>query len=148
MPDPDEQLQRRLREELDQVQPLHSTARYQAVRARPLTLRVAPAAVAAVLLACLGLVAYSGSPNPTVWTQHVVTVIHPPVASPTAAPTPVQRPASPATHHESPEQHESPKPSQSPEHHESPEPSGEHSGDGSGDGSSSGSSDSGDAERS
>ena len=145
MSDPDEQLQRRLREELDRVQPLHSTPRYLSARHRPAILRVAPAVLAATVLAMLGLTTYTRSLNPVVWTQSVVNVVHP------TTPTPQQQ--TPAEHHqspepsespeshesqepsqkpepsESPEPRESPEPSGSPEPHESPEPTGEHSGD-------------------
>ena len=157
MPDADEQLQTRLRDELDRVQPLYSTPRYLSARHRPAILRLAPAVLAATVLAMLGLTTYTRSLNPVVWTESVVNVVHP------TTPTPQQQ--TPPEHHqspepsespesrespqpsekpepgESPEPHQSPEPSGSPEPHESPEPTDGHSG---GDHTS----DSGDTERS
>jgi outer membrane biosynthesis protein TonB len=141
MRDPDDQLWRRLLAELDRVEPPWSSPRYLTAKTRPVLWRLTPAALAVAIGGIVALSAYAGSPNPVVWTQHVVTVVHPPEASPT--PTPAQRvsnptPSEPPEQDESPEpspppeQHESPQPTQSPEPHESPEPSGEHSGSDSG----------------
>jgi outer membrane biosynthesis protein TonB len=132
----DPRLEQRLRDELDGVQPRFSSPRYLSARRRPAVLRAAPAVLVATVIAMLGLTAYAGSPNPQVWTERVVNVIHP--TSP--SPLPQQSPAheqSPEPS-ESPEQHQSPEPSEkpepsespgaqeSPEPHESPVPSGSH----------------------
>lgn len=161
LPDADDELTRRLREELDRVEPRFSSPRYLTAPRRPSAWRLAPAALAAAVLGMVGLAAYSGSANPVVWTEHVVTIMRPAAASPT--------PTKPAEdeHHEtpranpaeSPEPRKSPEPSGSAEPRESPEPgqspqpepSDDHSGSGSsgdGDGSSGGTSDSGDDGRS
>jgi uncharacterized membrane protein YgcG len=134
-------LERRLRSELDRVQPRFSPPRYLLATRRPFIWRLAPAALAASLLGILSLSAYAatGSPNPVVWTEHVVTVIRPNPATPTPVTSPTQHRGGPAT---TPSQHDanerSPEPSGRPEPTEqpepkSPEPSGEHSGGGSGD---------------
>jgi uncharacterized membrane protein YgcG len=162
MPDAEEQLRRRLHAELDRVQPPHTTPRYLAAPRRPVILRLAPAVLVATVAGILGLSVYAGSPNPVVWTEHVVDLARPspsPEIQPTPAPrTPTSRPSQKPEQHDSPEPSEKPEPTQSPEQHESPEPSDGHSGDGtSGDGGSSGgggssgdggTSDSGDGERS
>ena len=152
----DPRLEQRLRDELDQVQPRFSSPRYLSTRHRPAILRLAPAVLAATVLATLGLTAYTRSVNPVVWTESVVNVVHP------ATPTPQQ---TPAEHHESPkptespERHQTPEPSEKPEPHESPEPSGspephespepsDGGGGSSGGGGSDGTSDSGEGERS
>jgi outer membrane biosynthesis protein TonB len=154
-------LEKRLRDELDGVQPRFSSPRYLATKPRPAIWRLAPAALAASIVAILGLSFYAetGSANPVVWTRRVVTVLQPPASSPAPSerresPAPAQTPE----RHESPEPSEkpepgeSPEPAQSPEANESPEPqsspepSDGHSGSDSGSGSGSGSgSDSGDS---
>ena len=149
MPDADEELRRRLREELDRVRPLYSQPRYLSFRGRPLAWRLAPLVLASAMLAIVGLTAYAGSPNPVVWSQDVVNVVHPSESTPTptqapSEPTEKPEPAENAEPTESPEQHESPEPSQSPEPSGSPE---QHEGGGD-DHSDSGSSDSGGHERS
>ncbi|HKW60226.1 MAG TPA: hypothetical protein VJR46_10805 [Candidatus Dormibacteraeota bacterium] len=123
MPDADDELRRRLREELDGVQPRYSAPRYQSARGRPRMWRLAPAVLVATIVAMLGLTAYAGSPNPEVWTQRVVNIVHPTVASPSPELTPAQQPQNPEPS-EKPEQHESPEPSESPEPKESPESTG------------------------
>ena len=107
-------MEERLRRELDAVQPQFSSPRYLTHVRRPVAWRLAPAALAAALVGIVGLAAYSGSPNPAVWTQHIFSVGH------EASPTPNEL-ASPKS---SPVERESPEPSESPEPHESPEPSG------------------------
>ena len=126
----------RLRRELDAVQPKFSSPRYLTHVRRPVAWRLAPAALVAALVGIVGLAAYSGSPNPAVWTQHIFSVGH--QASPTPSvpastkpsPTPVERESPEPS--ESAEPHESPEPNQSPEPRESPEPSGGGSESGSG----------------
>ena len=158
MRDADDELRRRLREELDRVEPSFSSPRYLAAHPRPVAWRLAPAVLAVAMLGMLGLTAYSGSPNPVVWTERVVTVIQSTQASPSPnqAPeqhrdTPRANPTNASDRHESPEPaespepHESPKPSESPEPHESAEPADDHSGSGTSGG---GTSDSGDHVRS
>ena len=127
-------LRDRLRRELDRVQPRFSSPRYLAARRPRIMWRLAPAALAAAVVGMLALTAYAGSPNPVVWTERVVTVIHPAAASPTPvqAPdehrqTPRPNPAATPDRHESPEPKESPEPRDSPEPGESPEPSDDHS---------------------
>jgi outer membrane biosynthesis protein TonB len=143
MRDPDDPLWRRLLAELDRVEPRWSSPRYLTAKTRPVLWRLTPAGLAVAIGGIVALTAYAGSPNPAVWTQHVVTVVHQAQASPTPTPTPAQpvsnpTPSEPPEQHESPEpsqppeQHESPEPTQSPEPHDSTEPSGEHSGSGSG----------------
>jgi len=155
MPDADDELLRRLREELDRVRPRFSSPRYLTTSARPLAWRLAPALLAVAAVGMLGLTAYSGSANPVVWTERVVTVIESTQASPSPNQAPERRTETPRANateasdrHESPEPAESPEANASPETHESPEPSDDHSGSGtSGDGSG-GTSDSEDPTRS
>ena len=153
------EFERHLRGQLDRVQPRFSSPRYLAGAGRP-ALRLAPAVLVLSLVAILGLSAYvaTGSPNPVVWTEHVVTVIHPNPASPTPSASPqeqrggtVATPSQDQNHKTTPEPAdraeptERPEPAGQPEPAESPEPT-DHSGDSSaghsGDGLS-GSSDSG-----
>ena len=139
LPSDDEQglspeLEERLRRQLDRVQPLHTSPRYATVRKRAIALRLAPAAIAVTLLSLLALSAYAetGSPNPVVWSQRVVTVVAPPKASPTSTQvppaihheSPTARPSKAPEHPESPQPSERPEPTESPEPRESPEPSG------------------------
>jgi hypothetical protein len=141
-----------LRAELDRVRPRFSPPRYVAPH-RLGAWRLAPAALAIGVAGILGLTAYAatGSPNPAVWTEHVVTVIHQAPSSPTAEPTqpssepkaappvaPKQtktpQPPEQAEPTEQPEPTNRPEPSESPEPSHSPEPSGGgHGGSGSGD---------------
>ena len=137
-------LERRLRRELNRVQPRFSSPRYaSAAHARVRAWRVAPVALGVSLVSILALSAFvaTGSANPVVWTQRVVTVIesNPP---PTSEPSPAQPKAAPpegAAH--TPEQQapatsepregsETPEPGRTPEPTESPEPSDSHSGSG------------------
>ena len=145
------ELEERLRGELDRVQPRYSSPRYVAASRRPIIWRVAPAALVVGVLGILGLSGYvkTGSPNPVVWTERVVTVVHPNTASPAPGRSPGEHESGPATtpaHNpehkaspaptEKPESGQSPEPSGSPEAHESPESSNDHSGTGTGSGSS------------
>src|SRR5256885_16182744 len=65
---------RRLRGEMDRIEPRFSSPRYLGASRRRVTWRLAPAALALSLVAILGLTAYAatGSPNPVVWTEDVV----------------------------------------------------------------------------
>ena len=136
-------LVRRLRGELDSIRPRSSSPRYL-TQGGPVRLRIAPAVLAVSLVAilALSLFAATGSPNPVVWTERVVTVIHPNAATPTPSATPQEhRGAPPATpsqqgeHNSSPEPSEraepteQPEPTGRPEPAESPEPAQSHSGD-------------------
>jgi hypothetical protein len=80
----------RLRNELDRVQPLYSSPRYLSPSAvvRVAAWRLAPVVLAVALTGILGLTAWAatGSTNPAVWTERVVTVIHPALPSPTSEP--------------------------------------------------------------
>ena len=135
-------LQRRLRRELDRVQPRFSSPRYLShPRQHVGTWRFAPVALAVSLAGILALSAFvaTGSANPVVWTQRVVTVIE---ANPTQnpQPSPVERKAAPATlathqpEHLAPstsepaEPAETPEPRRSAEPGESPEAGDHHSG--------------------
>jgi hypothetical protein len=141
-------LERRLRSELNRVQPRFSSPRY-ASAAHPAvrTWRLAPVALGVSLVSMLALSGFvaTGSANPVVWTQRVVTVIesNPP---PTSEPSPAQPKAAPQAGAEhTPEQQapatsepregsETPEPGRTPEPTVSPGPADSHSGsDGSGD---------------
>jgi hypothetical protein len=136
----------RLRAELDRVQPRWSSPRYLAP-ARIRAWRLAPAALAVALTGLLGITAYAatGSANPAVWTERVVTVIHPalpsstpestqppivPRAGPPVAPihAATPEPTEKAEPTEQPEPTNRPEPSDSPEPRGSPGPPGDHSG--------------------
>lgn len=121
----DDELRSRLRVELDRVQPLHSTPRYEAVPNRPIAWRFAPAVLVASVISMLVLTFYvaTGSPNPADWGHDVVTIINSSSTTPTPTQVPTIRPTPP-----------SPKPTQKPAEHESPEPSDDHSGEGHGGG--------------
>ncbi|HKB18290.1 MAG TPA: hypothetical protein VKF28_04590 [Candidatus Dormibacteraeota bacterium] len=124
---------RRLRFELDRVQPPWSSPRYLGPARRFGAWRVAPAALAIALTSLLGLTAFAatGSANPAVWTERVVTVIHPapPTPTPEVTPSPAQpRGAPPVQPTEKPEPSDRPEETSSPEPIESPEPGGNHSG--------------------
>ena len=141
-------LERRLRRELNRVQPRFSSPRYaSAAHPRVRTWRLAPVALGVSLVSILALSGFvaTGSANPVVWTERVVTVIesNPP---PTSEPSPAQpKAAPPAGAAHTPEQRapatsepregsETPEPGRTPEPTESPEPSDSHSGsDGAGD---------------
>jgi hypothetical protein len=144
--------ERRLRGELDQVQPRISSPRYLTAGIRPPVRRFAPVALAVSVVGILALSAFAatGSPNPVVWTEHVVTVIHPNPSSQPPSPSPDEHQGGPGAtpsqegeHRGSPEPSERAEPSQQPEPSESAEPnegpehgasptsSDDHSGDGS-----------------
>ncbi|HET7419950.1 MAG TPA: hypothetical protein VFL27_06180 [Candidatus Dormibacteraeota bacterium] len=121
----------RLRAELNRVQPPYSSPRYLvSARHRVAVWRVAPAALAAAIVGMLGLTAYAatGSPNPVVWTQQIMTRIQPNSAPESTPATPGFTPTSravppapaPPTHEaeptEQPEPSEEPQASPSPEH--------------------------------
>jgi hypothetical protein len=143
------EFERRLHRELDRVQPRFSSPRYLTATRRPIAWRLAPVALVISLVGILGLSAYAatGSPNPVVWTEHVVTVIRPSTATPTPVTSPdghrggpAATPSQHSSNERSPEPSERPEPTDSPEPKESPEPSGDTSGGGSTDRSGSGTS--------
>jgi len=126
----------RLRSELDRVQPAWSSPRYLGPARRFGAWRVAPAALAIALTGLLGLTAFAatGSANPAVWTERVVTVIHPaaPTATPESTPSPTQPQAAPPVQPtEKPEPSDRPEQTSSPQPIESPEPGDDHSDSGS-----------------
>jgi hypothetical protein len=93
----------RLRAELNRIQPRFSSPRYLSPDAHRIgTWRLAPAGLALGIIGILGLSAYAatGSANPVVWTQRIVTTIEPnvvePPPTPTSNPTPTQRGVAPA----------------------------------------------------
>lgn len=142
---------RMLQAELHRVRPLYSTPRYLSEAHPRLRLwRFAPVALAMSLAGILVLSAFvaTGSANPVVWTQRVVTVLESnPTPTPEAAPAqPKAAPQTGATHapehqapatsqppegSETPEPGETPQPDRSAQPTESPEPSDNHSGSGS-----------------
>ena len=114
----------RLHRELDRVQPRFSPPRYRSAGPSLVrTWRFAPAALGVSLVSILALSAFlaTGSANPVVWTQHVVTVIE---SNPTPSPeaSPVQPKAAPQVGPVHVPQHQAPVTSQPPEHSETPEP--------------------------
>lgn len=121
----------RLRSELNRITPRYSPPRYLAApRRRAGPWRFAPAGLALGLVGMLGLTAYAatGSPNPVVWTQQIVTRMGPngsessPAAEPSSEPAPrLVAPEAPSPNRES-EPTSRPQPSQSPEPRESPDP--------------------------
>jgi len=116
-------LQRRLRRELDRVQPRFSPPRYRSAAPPEVrTWRFAPAALGVSLVGILALSAFlaTGSANPVVWTQRVVTVIE---SNPTPTPeaSPVQPKAAPQAGPAQAPRHQAPVTSQPPEHSETPE---------------------------
>jgi hypothetical protein len=121
-------LKRRLRAELDRVQPPSSSPRYLvSPRHRVPVWRFAPAALAVAVVGMLGLTAYAatGSPNPVVWTQHIMNRMEPnspesTPATPGLTPSSHPEPAAPAqpTHEAQPT--ERPEPSEVP--HATPTP--------------------------
>ena len=120
----------RLRAELNRVQPGYSSPRYLApARHRVVVWRVAPAALAVAVAGMLGLTAFAatGSPNPVVWTQHIMTRIEPNTelqpspTPPTATPPSRAVPAVPAPPTHQVEPSEKPEPSENPHATPSPE---------------------------
>ena len=149
MPSPEDddglspELKFRLRAAMNRVQPVHSSPRYVAVKPHQALLRLAPAALAASVVGILALSGYvgTGSANPVVWTEHVVTVVTQPRPAPTSAPAPEHHRSGPQAapsegsgHHDSPGPTEKPEPSESPEPAQSPESDKGDSGSGSGSG--------------
>ena len=143
-------LERRLRRELNRVEPRFSSPRYAtAAHPRVRTWRLAPVVLGASLVSILALSAFvaTGSANPVVWTQRVVTVIES-NSAPTSEPSPARPKAAPpagAAHtpaHQAPatseprEGSETPEPGRTPEPTQSPEPSDSHSASGGSDDSS------------
>ena len=120
----------RLRSELDRVQPRWSQPRYLNPT-RVGVWRIAPAVMAVAVGGILFLTAFAatGTANPAVWTERVVTVIHPapPSATPEITPSPAQPQAAPPIQPK-PEPSDRPEPTSSPQPIESPEPGGDHSG--------------------
>ena len=103
------------------MQPRYSSPRYLShARRRIGTWRFAPAGLAAGVAGMLVLTAYAatGSPNPVVWTQKILTTIEPvvvpesiPTSAPSLAPTPHEAVPPPA---DEPEPTERPEPSDGP----------------------------------
>ena len=116
--------ERLLRRELNRVQPRFPSPRYLSPAHTHLrTWRFAPIALGVSLVGILALSASvaTGSPNPVVWTQRVVTVIESnPAATP--EPGPVQPKAAPQAGPTHAPQHQAPDTSQPPERLETPEP--------------------------
>lgn len=127
----------RLRAELNRSQPRYSSPRYLSpARRRIGTWRFAPAGLAAGVAGMLVLTAYAatGSPNPVVWTQQIVTRIGPnvtessPTPQPESEPSPrVGAPGAPTSDRDAeptsrPQAAETPQPGESPEPGESPQP--------------------------
>lgn len=123
----------RLRAELNRVRPRYSAPRYLSPARHGIgAWRFAPAGLAAGVAGMIVLTAYAatGSPNPVVWTQQIVTKIQPnvaPVSSPGSASS------SEPSHHEASPAPAPPtraaEPTERPEPTETPEPSGgDHSG--------------------
>lgn len=134
------QLKWRLRAELDRVRPRYSPPRYLSpVRNSVAVWRIAPAALATAIVGMLGLTAFAatGSPNPVVWTQQIVTRLEPTAApvpnDETQSPTPSSQPApaapAPPTHQVQPTEQAEP----SEEPHATPAPEPGSGGDGGGD---------------
>jgi len=135
--------ERRLRGELDRIQPSFPAPRYLSPTRRPaLAWRPAPVALGLALIGIAAISAYAatGSPNPAVWTERVVTISHSSPTPPATSAGPEVRKAAPPAppartpgHEASPAASNRPEPSESPEPIRSPEPgessgtSGEHS---------------------
>ena len=116
--------ERGLRQELNRIRPRNSSPRYLAPAHQHLrTWRFAPVALAVSLVSILALSASvaTGSPNPVVWTQRVVTVIESNPA-PTPEPGPVQPKVAPRAGSTQGPQHQAPATSKPPERSETPEP--------------------------
>lgn len=124
------QFESRLRMELDRVRPRFSSPRYLAAGGHRVgSWRLAPAGLAVGIAGILTLSAYAatGSANPAVWTQRIVTTIQPspaPEASPTQTsyPTPSEHVVAPT---ESPEASPRAEPSERAEPSTQPSPSGD-----------------------
>ncbi len=136
----------RLRSALDRIEPGHPTPRYATVSTRALSpLRFTRLALASGVAGILALTAFAatGSANPAVWTQRIVTTIQPnptaePSPTPEGSPTPATKAVVPAVPAHTPDGESSPRP-ESPEtpeatpQPESPQPTsgdGDHSGSG------------------
>ena len=117
----------RLRAELNRIRPPYSSPRYvSGARHHIGAWRLAPAALAVAFVGMLGLTAFAatGSPNPAVWTQQIVTRIDPsPVSSPSpvASDSPSPHVAAPAPPTQRAEPTPRTEPSQRPEGTPSPE---------------------------
>lgn len=115
----------RLRAELNRIRPPYSSPRYlSSPRHRIGAWRLAPVALVVGIGGMLGLTAYAttGSPNPAVWTQQIVTRTES-SPSPVASPSPTSRAAAPI-----PTQHAQPTPRSSPSERPEGTPSPEHEG--------------------
>lgn len=138
-------LERQLRRELNRVRPPYASPRYLSeAHPRVRMWRFAPVALGVSLASILALSVSlaTGSANPVVWTQRVVTVIESnpaptpeaspvqPKAAPLAGQTQMPKRDAPATS-QAPAHSETPDSGQTPEPSESPEPSDGHSGSGS-----------------
>lgn len=118
----------RLHAELNRIQPRYSSPRYMSTARRRIgPWRFAPAGLAAGVAGMLALTAYAatGSANPVVWTERIVTTIEPndagPTVTPTSEPSPhAAAPAAPTHHAEATPRAE---PSEHPEGTPRPEPS-------------------------
>jgi hypothetical protein len=113
----------RLRSELDGIQPRFSSPRYlSAGRHHVGSWRFAPAGLAVGIVGILALSAYAatGSANPVVWTQRIVTTIQPNVA-PEASPTPASNPT-PSEHSVAPVERPEATPRAEPSDHAEPSP--------------------------
>jgi cell division septation protein DedD len=123
----------RLRAELNRVVPRYSSPRYASPTARHLlgAWRIAPVGLSAGVVGILALTAYAatGSPNPVVWTERIVTTVQPNVtteASPSPAPSPPPSEPAEAPPAAAPPAHDAeptPEPSERPESSPQPEPS-------------------------
>jgi hypothetical protein len=127
----------RLRAELNRVRPLYSSPRYLSpARNRIGTWRFAPAGLAAGVASLLALTAFAatGSPNPVVWTEKIVTTIE---TQPAPEPTSTQEPTpEPSRHAPPPASPNEAQPSQEaePSQRSEPSPTPEHGDDGGGTG--------------
>ena len=126
-------LEDRLRADLDRVRPLHSSPRYLSTTAASTGWRLAPAVLAAGVIGILALSAFvaTGSPNPAVWTQRIVTTVVPnggpestPLPTQGQAPSPHAAAPAPAPPTERTEPTASAEPSEPAEASPTPEPSG------------------------
>lgn len=125
----------RLRAELNRVVPRYPSPRYlsPAARHRLGPRRIAPVGLSAGVIGIVALTAYAatGSPNPVVWTERIVTTVQPNAtteggSSPAPSPAPSQHavappPAAPPTDQAEPTPHA--EPSEGPEGSPWPEPS-------------------------
>ena len=128
-----DQLQARLRAELDRVQPRWSPPRYLSPAPQRIgAWRLGPPSLVAAIAGTLALTAYvaTGSPNPAVWTQRIVTTVVPnagpestPLPTPGQTPSPHAAAPAPAPPTERTEPTASAEPSEPPEASPTPEPS-------------------------